>query len=235
MPTSSPRPRAHDAAALSDTRARLLDAAGRIFAERGYRAATIREIVDLAGANVAAVHYHFGDKERLYEEALASSCHVALLGDDLPAGSAEGRLHCFVLRFLQHLLGQDKSAWPARLRAREMLEPTPALQVLADRVMRPTMEGLAGLLCELSPAPLTEQQAWMAAHSVLAQCVAIYHGDALLQRLGGPFPQGPERLEVLAGHITRFSVAAVRGYAATQVSPPSSGRPAPCSCNGEPT
>ena len=53
-----------------DTRSRLLEAAGRIFAANGFQAATVREICAEADANLSAVHYHFGDKERLYVEAV---------------------------------------------------------------------------------------------------------------------------------------------------------------------
>jgi AcrR family transcriptional regulator len=64
--------------ATSDpTRDKLLDVAGRIFADRGYRAATIREICVAAGANVAAVNYHFGDKLGLYTEAVQQSMRAA--------------------------------------------------------------------------------------------------------------------------------------------------------------
>src|ERR1700722_14461691 len=55
-----------------DTRSRLLDAAAAIFAERGYQAATTREICVRARANAAAVNYHFGDKLGLYKAALKS-------------------------------------------------------------------------------------------------------------------------------------------------------------------
>jgi AcrR family transcriptional regulator len=48
-----------------DTRTQILDAAERLFAERGYRGASIRAITDLAGANLAAVGYHFGSKAEL--------------------------------------------------------------------------------------------------------------------------------------------------------------------------
>jgi AcrR family transcriptional regulator len=48
-----------------DTRTQILDAAERLFAERGYRGTSIRAITDLAGANLAAVGYHFGSKAEL--------------------------------------------------------------------------------------------------------------------------------------------------------------------------
>src|SRR3954466_1727491 len=55
---------------LAKTRQQLIEAAGQVFAEHGYRAATVREICMRAGANVASIHYHFGDKEKLYLEVL---------------------------------------------------------------------------------------------------------------------------------------------------------------------
>jgi len=51
--------------ASPDTRTQLLDAAERLFAEHGYRGTSVRAITDLAGANLAAVAYHFGSKAEL--------------------------------------------------------------------------------------------------------------------------------------------------------------------------
>jgi AcrR family transcriptional regulator len=51
--------------ASSDTRGQLLDAAEHLFAERGFRGTSIRAITDRAGANLAAVGYHFGSKADL--------------------------------------------------------------------------------------------------------------------------------------------------------------------------
>ena len=48
-----------------DTRTQILDAAEHLFAERGFRGTSVRAITDLAGANLAAVGYHFGSKAEL--------------------------------------------------------------------------------------------------------------------------------------------------------------------------
>jgi AcrR family transcriptional regulator len=65
-----------------DTRTQLLDAAERLFAERGFRGTSVRAITDLAGANLAAIGYHFGSKaellaavvRRVIEPIIAAQC-----------------------------------------------------------------------------------------------------------------------------------------------------------------
>jgi len=52
---------------MTETRERVLDAAERLFAERGYTATSLRSIVASAGVNLAAIHYHFHSKEALLE------------------------------------------------------------------------------------------------------------------------------------------------------------------------
>jgi AcrR family transcriptional regulator len=56
--------------AVASTREKLVEGAGHVFAEHGYHATTVREIVRRSGANIAAVNYHFGGKLGLYTEVL---------------------------------------------------------------------------------------------------------------------------------------------------------------------
>jgi AcrR family transcriptional regulator len=120
MPSSEANP---------DTRSRLLEAAGEVFADVGFQNATVREICGRAGANVAAVHYHFGDKEAIYRAVLEYTARQAL--DQFPIGGgvpreapADERLRAFITNYLERLLNEGRPAWFGKLLAREMAEPT---------------------------------------------------------------------------------------------------------------
>lgn len=53
--------------AANDTKKALLEAACALFAEKGFEQVSVREITGLAGANVAAVKYHFGSRDGLMD------------------------------------------------------------------------------------------------------------------------------------------------------------------------
>jgi AcrR family transcriptional regulator len=57
--------------ASTDTKAVILDTAENLFAEHGYGDVSLREIIAAAQFNLAAVHYHFGSKEALFQEILS--------------------------------------------------------------------------------------------------------------------------------------------------------------------
>src|ERR1039457_3498370 len=97
------------------TRDKLLDVAGRIFADRGYRAATIREICVAARANVAAVNYHFGDKLGLYTEVVHQAARIAELDAIRSAlnqsGPPEEVLRAVVHARLGSVCRKDRPDW----------------------------------------------------------------------------------------------------------------------------
>lgn len=51
---------------MSNTRLKLLKTAAKLFADRGFSGVGVRDIVQKAHVNIAAVHYHFGNKRKLY-------------------------------------------------------------------------------------------------------------------------------------------------------------------------
>src|SRR6478672_848939 len=102
------------------TRGRLIDAAGHVFAAKGFKAATVRDICQRAGANVAAINYHFGDKERLYAEVLRYAHHCAMQRHPpemgvTPKAPAPHRLRAFVVSFLRRMFDEGRPEWQGKI------------------------------------------------------------------------------------------------------------------------
>lgn len=203
---------------LEATRQQLLEAAGAVFAERGFRAATIRQICRSAGANVAAVHYHFGGKTDLYVQVLlhAHRCagerhpaELALAAGRRPAPSRE--LEVFVHAFLQRLFEEGRTAWLGKLMAREMIDPTAALDAVVAEQIQPSSKHLHGVLRRLLGAGAGRGQIRLCEMSVVSQCLFYHHCRPVISRLFPGFDFGPAALRRLAAHITRFSLAGLRG------------------------
>jgi AcrR family transcriptional regulator len=91
------------------TRERLLQAATRLFADNGYRGASVRDICNLAGANPGAVSYHFVGKRQLYRAVLRrAAAGLAEMGPAAEDDSGE-RKPVGVLHALQKVLDRMQS------------------------------------------------------------------------------------------------------------------------------
>jgi len=199
----------------AETRERLLEAAGLVFSEAGYRDATVRDIVTRAGANIAAVNYHFGDKESLYAAVLEHFAHEALhqypphggLSPDAPPGD---QLRAFVRAFLLRIFDRGHQAVHGKLMAREMIEPTAALDRIVGQIIRPMYDRLRALVRALAGPGASPRQVELAAKSVVGQVLFYKHCAPVLERLDGRRPDSRD-IDQLADHIVEFSVAGIRG------------------------
>jgi AcrR family transcriptional regulator len=199
-----------------ETRTRLLEAAGEVFAEAGFRAATVRDICSRAGANVAAVNYYFGDKERLYAEVLGFAHECARerfpIADDT-SQTPQKRLAHLIRSFMVRLLDSGRPAWEGKLMAREMIEPTGALDRIVQEGMKPQYKALTDIVRLLLGKTADDITVRDAVFSVVGQCVFYRHGRAIIERLAPPCASGPRDVERIAEHITRFSLAAIAALA----------------------
>src|SRR5688500_7516024 len=203
---------------LRATRERLLHAAGEVFAEQGFRAATVREICRRAGgANVAAVNYHFRDKQGIYEEVLRYA-HAAAMSKyppdmGLPAGATdEERLEAFVRSFLYRVLDEGRPAWHGKLMAREIADPTGALDGIVKEGIRPHFVLLASIVASLlgPRAGADPQRLRHCAFSVVGQCLFYFHARPIITRLQPAQGFATVDVETLARHVTQFSLAGIR-------------------------
>jgi AcrR family transcriptional regulator len=186
-----------------------------VFAQHGFTAATVREICERADANIAAVSYHFGDKEQLYNEVLKHALRCAYekypptLGLP-PTAPAEDRLRAFIESFLMRIFDQGRHSWHGRLMSREMIEPTPALNDLVEEIIRPLAGQLHGIVKDLIGADVSPEEVRLCALSVVSQCTFYHHCGPLIGRLFPDLKLGPQTIRELAGHITQFSLAGIR-------------------------
>lgn len=200
----------------AETRRQLLEAGGEVFAEQGFRDATIREICRRAGANVAAVNYHFRDKETLYAEVLRYAHGKALakyppLLDVSEEAAPEKKLHAFVLSFLLRIFDKGPDSWHGRIVTREMIEPTGALDSLVKERLRPMADLIWGIVADVLKCPRTDERVQLCAFSVVSQCVFYHHCRPVVSRLfPHHVPQDRAGIERLAEHITRFSLTAMK-------------------------
>jgi len=208
-----------------ETRRRLLNVAAELFAELGFNHVTVREICQAAGANVAAVNYHFRDKLGLYKEVVqmaAEAMHRSKLDviDAAEGLAPEDRLRTYIRMTLQRLLGPEEDTWMEKLIARELMDPTPALDLIVEKGIKPTSQRIGAMVAELLGAPLDDARVWQCFLSIQAQCLFYKSGKPITMRMSPPgFKYTPDIIDGLARHIAEFSLAGIRAIAAQKLRP----------------
>jgi len=138
------------------TRERILKAAERLFAERGYEATSVRAIVGKARVNQAAVNYHFAGKDGLYREVLRASFralteHQLARVEEMEAMSREEALGEFVRHQLQPLIGRDELSRHLRIFNWEAVRPTAVFRKLVSEEAAPFMGAAVDLVHRFLP------------------------------------------------------------------------------------
>ncbi|MBK1703485.1 TetR/AcrR family transcriptional regulator [Halochromatium glycolicum] len=200
----------------TNTRERLLQAALEVFAERGYDAATIREICRRADANVAAVHYHFGDKRKLYEaiygrlfETLRQR-RTAFLPSDAPA---EQRLRVHIQALFEEIFccsnDSERQVQLSTIYLNEMAHPTEVLDLIVSEHLEPDARELYQIVANLLNTSADDPLTIDCAASVIGQILYYYHAMPIISRLHPDRPPVRERLDALIEQVWLFSLGGI--------------------------
>jgi len=159
------------------TRQELLEAAGKVFAERGFRDATSKEICALAGANSAAVNYHFGGKEGLYEEVLVEAHKQMLSLEDLSAiidadVAPEEKLRAFLGRLIRTAAAAAE-LWGIRVFLRELAAPTHLVNKAMSTAIFPKAAKMRLLIHEITGLPPDSPRAQRAVAFMVLPCISL--------------------------------------------------------------
>jgi len=169
------------------TRQRILNAAERLFAERGYDRTSIRAIVAKARVNQAAINYHFGGKDGLYREVLheafrALTEHQFAHAQQATTMSREEALQEFVRRQLWPLMARDELSRHLRIFNWETVRPTPVFRKLVSEEAAPYM-GLAIELVRRFLPDADQRTLTVAAIWLIGQCSVFVRNR---EQLAGP-------------------------------------------------
>jgi AcrR family transcriptional regulator len=199
--------------AKDDARARILEAAGPIFAEKGYETATVRDICQKAGVNVAAVNYYFGDKERLYIETVKRAHQPAGEPEPLlewpPDTPPETKLRDFIGAMLGRMLG-ERAPWQRQLMMREILNPTSACAELVRVYFRRRFGQLLDILDEILPAETPAHRRHQICFSIVGQALYYHVGGEIVTLLVGHEERRQHyQVHQLAEHISGLMLASL--------------------------
>jgi AcrR family transcriptional regulator len=197
-----------------DPRMKIICSAGPIFAEKGYEAATVRQICQVAGVNVASIKYYFGDKENLYVETVrrarqmrAAEVPMPRWSSDTPAGQ---RLYQFTQTLLTRMLGAPETSWQSRLMMREVLQPTRACREMVQEYFRPEFDRLLEILGDLLPENTPHHVRQQIGFSIVGQCLFYRVARGVVSMLVAPDEQKEAySVERLSEHITGLVLASL--------------------------
>lgn len=201
--------------AKKTTRERLIDAGCRVFAEKGYDSATVSDICEKAGANIASINYHFGDKESLYDavwrHAFSITSKTYPIDGNLPENpTLEDALYAYISAILHRIFCEGEAGLFPRLLSQEMASPTLALEQIADDALFPQGEFLKTHLISFFGEQIDEQTLRQSMHSIIGQCVFFNFSRGLRRQLLGKTTMNEKDIEQHARHIARFSMGGLK-------------------------
>jgi TetR/AcrR family transcriptional regulator, regulator of cefoperazone and chloramphenicol sensitivity len=216
----NPKPLPQPADSPDVTRVRLIEAAADVFAEHGYADATVRQICDKANANVAAINYHFRDKQGLYSEVIRTLRDKVLEQASFQQASDESlpprvRLKAFITSMLERTISDMPCAKLGKIMSREMIEPSPAFAEIAQKYAGLQSQIVRSIVRQIVGPAISDTKLDLCITSIIGACLVYHHCRPMIQRLAVPGPDGdfyaPARLPELADHIAQFVLHGLEG------------------------
>jgi AcrR family transcriptional regulator len=196
------------------TKERILDTAEVLFAQKGYRAVSVREITSTAECNLAAVNYHFGNKENLYLEVFRSrwvpratrmreSFRKAVASQT--SLSVPTVVRALAQAFVEGPLTDEERLRHSQLMTREMTQPTKAFELVAQQVIEPFFKEVGEKLSSVLSYEMGQEQMLLNIFSIFSMVLYFNFARVAVSRLTGRQYDTAFRAR-LVEQITQFSL-----------------------------
>lgn len=186
------------------TREKILDAAERLFIEKGFTATSLRAIASLSGVNLAAAHYHFGSKEALFEAAIhrrvrpINEIRLQAL-DQLEAGTGVISVQSILAAFFKPFTQGDVSSSVPQLIGRIYGEPKFITKALLEREFGVVVSRFSGALARALPEVDEAEILWRF-HFMIGSMIRVlsFDGPIGISEVADPLGEGMSRLQSFA-------------------------------------
>ena len=195
----------------AEARARLLNAALRLFAEKGFANTSTRELATAAGVNIAAISYYFGDKAGLYRaaytEPMGTCSDMAVF--DASTVSLEDALRMMLSYIVEPMKLGDLVQLCTRLHFREMLEPTGLWAEEIDNGIRPAQVALVLVLCKHLGLAQPDDDVHRLAFSIVGLAIHLFVGRDVVQALQPQLLAAPAAIDAYTERLLGYAMAMV--------------------------
>ncbi|MEO1717099.1 MAG: TetR/AcrR family transcriptional regulator [Planctomycetota bacterium] len=203
----------------ANAKQRLMEAALKLFADRGPDHVSVRDIAAEAGVTHGSIRYHFGTKEKLYVQVVRRLGSIDQHIDNMPAsgelerlsrGEAEELFRAFVDRFVrfQAKMGADSVAAHRMLQAEISRDGGPD-PVFYKNVIRPGHDHLKAIIRGIRPDIRDEETLEILAFNVIFQCVMVRIGQGIIKKLLGTRRLKEDSVTQIAKLIADVSLAGI--------------------------
>lgn len=200
----------------NDARNRLMLAALRQFADKGFEGATTREICEAAAVNISAIRYYFGDKAGLYRAVFREPL------DKMPARAnrqsyltlpINEALDLFFADFLTPFTMNENVSLMMKLHCREMLEPTGVWQETIESEIKPQHATLVTMLRQHLGLAQVDLDLHRLAFAIVGMAIHSFFGQEVITAIAPPILNSPQAIEILAKRLSSYALAMVASEA----------------------
>ena len=207
----------------SDAHQRLLEAAGKLFSQRGYAGVSTREVAKAAGVTLSAINYHFASKRWLYRSVIETliadlaprrTALVEMLSQALAHANGDRSelarvTHRFVRGVLTFLLGKEMPTWHVQLILREVNQPSFGFDLILSGHLNPLHDSIARLVGVATGNDPMSPASRLLTQSIVGMCLSFGPVRSIvLARLGWD-QYTPERIEQVVAVVAPAVVRAL--------------------------
>ena len=154
-----------------NTRLRLIEAAGILFAEHGFNKVTVRDIIAKANTHLSALNYHFNSKNELYKAVVLEACKVTITkAKDMEYLLNIDKIDALTLIVSETLKAyneRNENNWQYTLISREYWEPSKFFDEVANNYLIPEINFICEIIAKIANKSSDDYSVKFAALSLL--------------------------------------------------------------------